>query len=301
MRKIITAFEWAFTEKSIATKLSNLRYRFKNYYMLFMFVVIASCAIPIAWFINSDNAPTIKTEAAVTSVPDISRSTQTDLLYVTDSLEGNEEVGATNNDPLRNPLFDGTKVGHLLDSAFNLLIQSEELYQEALNGLRLQPNVASEKIISAYRKLGGEFPIERFMMMYLLGDVESETAMPFLSETLYKPLERGTTETLQGHHGHADEYRDEVLVRLMAVRGLEKLALKGDENARYKILELSQVVGDFTLKSDLMLAYLDSSQQYESDLSMLRDQLPKEQHYLLFEDKESGMRELEKIFSEEVQ
>lgn len=177
-------------------------------------------------------------------------------------------------------IFDNSSAGIHLKEHFDLLENTEpgsqEKQDESFKKMRETPEVYVTKLAEAYDEVDRRNFLARYKVVYMMENLKSAHAIPFLSELANSEFPE-VTAPYKGD-GHIDEAHHESLIRMRAVGGLYTLANEGDKDARNSLFEAILSAKDRTVKNDAIWAYLSTSKDLEVDKEYLKTVLPDEDH-----------------------
>lgn len=177
-------------------------------------------------------------------------------------------------------IFDDTNAGIYLKEHFDQLENTEpgaqERQDESMEEMRETPEVYVEKLAEAYEQVDRLNFLARYKIVYMMENIQSAHAVPFLSELAKSDLPEETV-SYKGD-GHIDERHQESLLRMRGVGGLHALAAEGNENARNALLNTVFETKIQTVKNDAIWAYLSTSNDIEAEKEYLKTVLPEKDH-----------------------
>ena len=177
-------------------------------------------------------------------------------------------------------IFDNSSAGIHLKEHFDLLENTEpgsqEKQDESFKKMRETPEVYVTKLAEAYDEADRLNFLARYKVVYMMENLKSPHAIPFLSEVANSDFPEETA--LYKGDGHVDEAHHESLIRMRAVGGLYTLANKDDNGARNSLFDAILNAKDRTVKNDAIWSYLSTSKDLEADKEYLKTVLPDEDH-----------------------
>jgi hypothetical protein len=183
------------------------------------------------------------------------------------------------------PIFDDSIEGTHLKTHFNLLESNEpgvqELQVESLKKMREKSGDYFAKLEGAYEKLDRLSFIARYKLVFMMEELKSSDAIPFLKLIAnHKSTEEATSYEGEGGE-HIDEARNESMIRMRAVGGLYAIANEGNDDARSTLLEILSTTKDRAVKNDAIWAYLTTSNDLKIDKEYLKALLPEDEHQFI--------------------
>ncbi|MEE9412646.1 MAG: hypothetical protein V3V22_06290 [Methylococcales bacterium] len=180
-------------------------------------------------------------------------------------------------------MFDDSTIGIHLRTHFNILEDTEtgaqERQDESLKKMHETPEIFVTKLIEAYDGLDRVNFLAKYKILYIMENLRSIDAIPFLSELANSDFPEETAP--YAGDGHADEAHNEGLIRMRAVGGLNALAIEGNPEARNSLLDVAMNAKDRTVKNDAIRAYLSSSKDLDADKDHLKAVLPDTDHQFI--------------------
>jgi hypothetical protein len=206
----------------------------------------------------------------------------------TDSVESFDETD----------IFDDSVAGVQLQEHFDLLENTEpgsqQRQDDSLEKMREKPEVFVAKLAETYDEIERLNFLARYKVVYMMENLKTAHAIPFLSELASSEQAEETAE-YKGD-GNIDETHRENLIRMRAVGGLYALAQEGDAGARNSLFDAILNTKDLTVKIDAIKSYLSTSKDLFADTENLKTLLPEDDHQffnLKVSSLEEGQKQIE--------
>ena len=163
-------------------------------------------------------------------------------------------------------------VGDMVQALHGCASEADERYTRSLARLRADPADAARRIEAAYRSVPGENIGARESLLLAAGRLAHPAILPLLSEAAREPA----GGNVRHDNGRAAA---ESMLRMVAVDGIEAIALGGDTDAAEALLELA-ASPDRGVQASAVVA-LKYAEAHQSRYERVRAVLAPERLYLL--------------------
>jgi len=176
--------------------------------------------------------------------------------------------------------FPDTPLGRRLSGHMDVVDEvgpdAELLYQDSLQALRQQPEVAVELLSKAYTRVDENVYLDRWKMVDTLSSIETDYALDVLVKIASADIPQ---EQYPGEHGISSR-SEEQMIRRAAVWGMERLANSGNLAATDHLQVLVKAA-DTNVREGAVLALLRTAINREEKKEQLKSVLAEQDHWML--------------------
>jgi multimeric flavodoxin WrbA len=168
----------------------------------------------------------------------------------------------------------GCKIAETINRMGGIGNQADEDFQRSLKELQLAANESARVIIRAYKKLPEEQYLDRWSLVYLLGELKDPGSLPFFDELLQSKIPPERSKVLHQYSTRGEE----LIIRTTAIEAVKHLAEQ--KVAKAKELLIKQVKHElFSVRRAAVQSFLEIGGR-EAQVQLIKI-LPEKDHFLL--------------------